>query len=507
MKSVLFLALPCAHALSSLFVDTSSGLVQGTIDAITPNVVQFLGVPYAEPPVGARRWLPSLPRVREGGKVLNATHFGPSCPQYYTNKSTTWLTDASEFNIEPREYQSEDCLSVNIWVPWLRETAPERSPKLPVIVWIHGGSFQTGGASAPYHNPSRWVERSREHIVVAINYRLNIFGWPNAKGLRSNELNLGYLDQRLALEWVQGNIHAFGGDSNRITLWGQSAGAVSVDSYNFAYPHDPIISGLILSSGTAQSVVQFGSPNFTAVAENFNCGDQNATAELKCMQDVPFPDIIAFLRQRLHNGTIPSFSFTPVVDNRTSWANHTTRVLSGNFIRKPAIIGTTVNEWGPFLPYNQTFGPNQTLADEGTLRVFLCPSVLTTHERFAGGNQTTFRYLYGGNFSNIAPRWWQGAYHSADLPLVFGTHDIARGDSTPLEIAVSQQMQDYWLAFAKDPENGLPERGWRGYSGKSDGTSALFGWDDEAIQPLADSDLESACDEGIPNGKPKPPKA
>ncbi|KAJ4398510.1 hypothetical protein N0V91_010149 [Didymella pomorum] len=334
---------------------------------------------------------------------------------------------------------------------------------------------------------------------------MNIFGWPNAKGLRSDELNLGYLDQRLAIEWVRGNIHAFGGDCERITLWGHSAGAVSVDSYGFSYAHDPIVSGMILSSGTAQSVVQFGSNNFTAVAQNFGCDDYNTTTELTCMQQVPFMDIVAFLRQRLWNGTTPGLAFTPVVDNRTSWANHTTRALSGNFIRKPAIIGTTVNEWGPFLPYNQTYGPNQTLADEGTLRVFLCPSVLTTHERFAGGNATTFRYLYGGNFSNIAPRWWQGAYHSADLPLVFGTHGIARGNSTLFETEVSQQMQDYWLAFAKDPDSGLPAKGWHGYSGNQNGTSALFGWRGDAVQSLADSELESACDEGVPNGNPKPP--
>ncbi|KAF3042039.1 hypothetical protein E8E11_001603 [Didymella keratinophila] len=505
MKFLVFLALPCAHALSSLIVDTSSGVYEGAVDGTTPNVVQFLGIPYAEPPIGARRWLPALPKSRVNGHIINATKFGPSCPQYQTNKPTTWITDAPEFNIEPLDYLSEDCLSVNIWAPWQNSTRYKKLAQLPVVIWIHGGSFQTGGAATPYHNPSRWVERSGEHIVVAINYRMNIFGWPNASGLRSDELNLGYLDQRLAVEWVRGNIHAFGGDSDRITLWGHSAGSVAVDSYSFTYAHDPIVSGLILSSGTAQSVVQFGSPNFTAVAQNFGCDDYNATTELTCMQEVPFMDIVAFLRQRLHNGTTPGLAFTPVVDNRTSWANHTTRALSANFVRKPAIIGTTVNEWGPFLPYNRTYGPNQTLADEGTLRVFLCPSVLTTHERFVGGNATTFRYLYGGNFSNIAPRWWQGAYHSADLPLVFGTYGIARSNSKLFETEVSQQMQDYWLAFAKDPENGLPAKGWHGYSGNQNGTSALFGWHGDAVQRVADSELESACDEGIPNGKPKPP--
>lgn len=167
MKASIFFALPCANALSSLIIDTSSGFVQGKVDATTPNVVQFLGVPYAEAPIGERRWRPSWPQARAGG-ILDATQFGPSCPQYASNKSTTWLTDAPEFNIEPRDYQSEDCLSVNIWAPWQNSTTPAESCGLPVIVWIHGGSFQTGGAATPYHNPSRWVERSGEHIVVAI---------------------------------------------------------------------------------------------------------------------------------------------------------------------------------------------------------------------------------------------------------------------------------------------------------------------------------------------------
>jgi len=174
-------------------------------------------------------------------------------------------------------------------------------------------------------------------------------------------------------------------------------------------------------------------------------------------------------------------------------------------MRVPAVIGTTVNEWDPFLPYNKFFGPNQTLADEGTARGFLCPSVFTTHERYAEVNATTYRYLYGGNSSSIAPRWWQVAFHSADLPLVFGTPSIARSNSTPFEAAVSEQMQDYWLAFAKDPVHGLPAKGWHGYHGNIDGESALFGWGDNVVRPIADSELESARDQGVPNGKPNPP--
>lgn len=91
------------------------------------------------------------------------------------------------------------------------------------------------------------------------------------------------------------------------------------------------------------------------------------------------------------------------------------------------------------------------------------------------------------------------------MPLIHGAHSIARSNSKPLEIAVSEQMQDYWLAFAKDPVNGLPKLGWQGYAGRQDGESMLIGWENEVVRSIADSELESACNGGVPNGKPRPP--
>jgi acetylcholinesterase len=309
------------------------------------------------------------------------------------------------------------------------------------------------------------------------------------------------------MEWIRDNIANFGGDPNRITLWGHSAGAVSVDSYNFAYPHDPIVSALIMSSGTSQSNIPYvpGPSNFTIVAKGLGCEKESAAAEIACLRKVPFRAIIAFLKARFDSK--PSSlrdSFTPMIDNRTVFANYTERALAGNFSRLPAIIGTTVDEFGVFLPYNRTYGPNRTAADKGTMEVFLCPSVLTTHERHVRGAKT-FRYLYGGNFSNIAPQWWQGAYHQADMPIIFGAHDIARSKSTPLEVAVSEKMQDYWLAFVEDPVNGLPRLGWKSYSPRLGSKSVLIGWKGKVVQPIADSELEAPCNGRVPNGKPNPP--
>ena len=166
------------------------------------------------------------------------------------------------------------------------------------------------------------------------SYRLNIFGFPNAAGLNQSDLNLGLLDQRLGLEWVRTNIASFGGDPSKITLWGQSAGAESVDYYNFAYPTDPIVAGLIMNSGTAllpSGTYDATHSNFTFVAGQFGCGNLTSTAELTCMRNISSVAIESFLKSYGDNGTTPSLSFNPVNDERTKFANYTARALAKNF--------------------------------------------------------------------------------------------------------------------------------------------------------------------------------
>jgi acetylcholinesterase len=334
---------------------------------------------------------------------------------------------------------------------------------------------------------------------------LNIFGFPNAKALAEDERNLGLLDQRLALEWVRDNIVNFGGDPDRITLWGQSAGAISVDNYNFAYPDDPIVNGLIMNSGSSLLPLTSGDTqqtNFTFVAQHLGCNSTDAETEIDCVRGIDSVDIERFLKAYSDNGTTPALSFVPVVDNRTEFANYTARALAGNFTRKPAIIGTASNEGVAFLPYDQTYGPDQVDADAATASLFLCPVVQTTHDRHAT-NTTTFRYLYGGNFSNISPQPWEGAYHSSDLPLIFGTYGIARGNGTEFEREASEKIQDYYLAFAKDPVNGLPAMGWKTYN--PSGEAVLFAYEGQAVQSIKESVLERACNGTTPNGLPLPP--
>jgi acetylcholinesterase len=233
-----------AFAVSSLSIQTDIGTITGTTQWQYPDVAQFLGVPFAEPPIGNLRWLPPSPKSPIGS--FDASQQSPACPQFESSIPSVYNTDAREFLIIPG-LTSEDCLTLNIWAP-LNATEP-----LPVLVWIYGGGFQTGGGNIGYQIPTAWVQRSQKHIVVGINYRVNIFGFPNAAGLNQSELNVGLLDQRAGMQWIHDNIAAFGGDTSRISMWGQSAGAFSVDMYNFAYPNNSYLAGHIMDSGSAVS--------------------------------------------------------------------------------------------------------------------------------------------------------------------------------------------------------------------------------------------------------------
>ncbi|MAD87286.1 MAG: hypothetical protein CL912_30365 [Deltaproteobacteria bacterium] len=184
---------------------------------------------------------------------------------------------------------------------------------MPVLVCFHEGAFLGGGMDVPYQIPTQWVQRSRKHVIVTLQYRLGLFGFPDSMALV--ERNLGLLDQRLAVKWVKQNIAAFGGDPSRIVLWGQSAGAIAIAHYSYAYANDPIATGFIMDSGT-EYLLQGRTPpanstvsSFSKLAQQVGCNTTSPTDQLACVRKVPAATLQDSV---LSAGEL----FSPLVDNK-----------------------------------------------------------------------------------------------------------------------------------------------------------------------------------------------
>ncbi|KAF7191557.1 Acetylcholinesterase [Pseudocercospora fuligena] len=376
---------------------------------------------------------------------------------------------------------SEDCLTLSVYTPVVNST---KSDPLPVLVWVHGGGWQFGGDSWQ-QIPTQWIERTGPtHIVVTIKYRLNIFGFPG--GVKALEdWNLGYLDQRLAVEWVRDNIAAFGGDPSRITLWGESAGAGSVDAHTYAWPEDIIANGIIQASNPP-IIATWGDRtgmNFSGVAASLGCDGED---ELACMRKVSAAEIA----HALPTPGSPTGLFYPTVDDKVVFANRTERMLAGKAAKIPTIIGTNKDEGIGNIPYDPN-GANQTAAHEMLLTAFFCP-VTDIIEARQQANLLTYRFLYSGNFTNLSPKPWMGAYHGAEISMLFGTHSDVRGNGTQLQYETSHAMQDAWVAFAKDPAHGLEKENWKPYEALGEGTVREFGAG-VAAKDISIAETEGEC--------------
>ncbi|KAI0113563.1 Alpha/Beta hydrolase protein [Nemania sp. FL0031] len=374
-KATLGLEAKCLSS-DDLTVRTSTGTYTGIIDPKFPNTRQFRSIPFAEPPVSSRRWLPPQ-KLSPSNDHHYATRFPPSCAQFVTAIPSIWNMNLTEGNLIYNGNQngssglvgqatSEDCLYLAVWTPAAAISKPDAG--LPVMFFMTGGGWGIGGVDIPWQVPPSWVERSQSHIVVTINYRLNIFGFPNARGLPAGQQNLGILDQRVALEWVRDNIAAFGGDPKRIMHWGRSAGAISADVHAYAYHEDPIAQSYWLQSGTVFSGTLPKDPmhtNFSFVARNFGCEfecDDDGAAELDCMRQVPFTLMENFMGQYTDRGETPALSFIPFADERIVFSDYKARSEAGMIARRPVIISNTANEASSLVPWpvdNLTAGPYQ----------------------------------------------------------------------------------------------------------------------------------------------------
>ncbi|PPQ92423.1 hypothetical protein CVT25_008644 [Psilocybe cyanescens] len=461
--AVLSSAISICHALSvdattdGLVVNTEQGPVSGTLSA--PTVRQFLGVPYAS----AQRWqAPTSPPKRSS--ILRATSFSDTCPQNLAPANLEFLKLAGGQGINIPE--SENCLTANIWVP-----SVSRKQKTAVLVWIYGGAFQFGSSNLPIYNGQNFVRDNEDITIVTFNYRLNIFGQPNAPQLISNSKsqNFGLLDVEAAIQWVHQNIGAFGGDPERISLFGQSAGSTATDAYTFSHPQDKIVKGTIQQSGNLGLVTNgllanptIDETTWNNLASNLGCGKTANNAQLSCMKAVPF--------RALENAVIKTGStFNLLTDNITIFSDITARAAAGNFLKVPVLGGSTLNEGDIFTVASELISPpgvalpfvTEVLSDIQTQTTFTCPAGTTAQGRL-NARVPTWRYQYQAIFPNISPRPDLRAYHASEIPIAFGTYNTTSASipPTPNEIALSKYVQAAWVAFARNPSQGLVNFGW-----------------------------------------------
>ncbi|CAG7562393.1 unnamed protein product [Fusarium equiseti] len=485
---------------TSLGINTSSGIFAAYFSKHQPEVASFLDIPYAETPTGDLRFAPPVAKYYPGDEVIHATGLPAGCIQYVPSLLRGAVGDgpvtAGTFQRGDYANTTEDCLKLSIFSPKkaIRRDEGDKSEALPVIVWIHGGGYSVGGTNVPYQLAPNWVQR-----------------FPNAAGLvkESKNLNLGLLDQRLAVEWVRDNIARFGGDSNRITLWGESAGAYAVDGYLFAWADDPIVKGVIADSGNALAIEGVlgdtrNHTGFTNSAKTLGCGDLSSADELECMRQVPESELKRYLQAEVGQGgaAADGLSISVIPDNTTVFSNYTERLSkdSPNYpVHIPLLIGTNTNEGAAVIPYNFTGYKTATeipdalkpLAERFSLNL-QCTTLKETRLRAEAG-AATYQYLYAGNFTNISPLPWLGAYHTAELPLIFGTYND-EGPSTEFELRVSERMQDLYLKFASDPVHGLEKAGGPVAESKLE-RSKLVKWaaDGKVEQVVGVQDLVNEC--------------
>ncbi|KAL2069805.1 hypothetical protein VTL71DRAFT_14484 [Oculimacula yallundae] len=446
-------------------IETTSGPVTGHASSKEPEVSVYLGIPFGKKPLRF-----AAPEKFVGTAPINASAFGNTCPQLPSPPGAAPPPEAIAFsNVTAVGLElfgvtgslgatSEDCLSLNIW------TKPQcGEKKKAVMIYIYGGGFSSGSSATAVYEGST-LARHEDVIVVSFNYRTSVLGFP---GNPAGQNNLAFLDQRLAIEWVRDNIANFGGDPARITLFGQSAGGASTDYLTYAYASDPIITGIIAQSGTAFA---FGLPypaetiaaNWYTVTQTVGCGNAStdATALMECMRTADLNAIMAAVPRAGMYALLSPFG--PSVDNTIVFANYTNETPA----KIPVLVGS--NDYEPGMFRTQLALGGIAFADsdwdEMNLSSYTCPTGQRANASVANSNPT-WRYRFHAEFPNIRVSSNSGAYHGAELTLLFGTESQLE-PSTAEEDAFTKYLRGAWVAFAKDPVAGLStyEGGWPTYN-------------------------------------------
>ncbi|KAK4046084.1 hypothetical protein OIV83_006364 [Microbotryomycetes sp. JL201] len=329
------------------------------------DIENFLGMPFAEPPLGNLRFAPPKP-LTKGFGTFDASQYGYSCPQMLgdntpipavSNLLSSALTDALKLPIfvAAGGNASEDCLTINVQRP----AGTTSKAKLPIMAFIYGGAFELG-ASATYDGSSivrRSMANKQPVIYVSFNYRLNSFGFLPGKEVASDpttSVNAGLLDQRLALEWVAKNIAQFGGDPDKVTIFGESAGAISIGFQLIAYDGNiasvntgrPLFRAAIMDSGAPIPVLgpENGQASFDVVARETGCS--TASDKIACLRAVPYQKLLDATNKLpgIFSVRSVSLAFLPRTDGKFLPRLAQEAARKKTFARVPIISGNQFDE-------------------------------------------------------------------------------------------------------------------------------------------------------------------
>ncbi|KAH6880672.1 Alpha/Beta hydrolase protein [Thelonectria olida] len=481
-----------------LTVDTSSGPITGHVANNSACVVEYLGIPYAKPPVDDLRFAP--PQSFISTTPYEAKAFGydcplsPSKPVDYPGKTPQAQGIISYFASAAGTPQSEDCLTLNIWS---KVTSNAFQANKPVLVFFYGGRFAIGNTNSPFYT-GKYFADAEDIVVVTVNYRLNIFGFPGAPG---ETANLGLRDQRAAVEWVRDNIRHFGGSPTKITIAGQSSGGVAVDYWTYAYKKDPIVNGIIAPSGNAFSfpvnTAAVQEKNWNSAISAVNCS--TATDVMACMRKVDWEDIkaaAASIKPASSSSVLRSIPpFYPKPDNETVFADYVSLTKAGSFAKVPILFGHNHNEDGYYrIPaYANGVVPTDAQVTSFLLESFTCPVSYQAQARQQHDVASwAYRYMADWNNTRLFPT--SGAYHGVDLHMIFGaSEDVSSIAATASQKKLTRLMQNAWYSFSDNPTSGLSELGWPQFNSNEE-TLVLLGNNTEArVDFVKPSAYDSPC--------------
>jgi para-nitrobenzyl esterase len=452
---------------------TTSGKVQGKHRR---GVHVFRGIPFAAPPVGDLRFRPPAPVAPWDG-VRDTTHASPWAPQLPSPLETM-------LGAPPPRWDEAACLTLNVTTPGLDDAGR------PVMFWIHGGAFVNGAGSSPIYDGTRFATHG-DVVVVTVNYRLGAFGFLHLEemfgGGYAGSGNVGILDQIAALRWVRDNIEAFGGDPGQVTIFGESAGGMSVGT----------LLGLPAAEGLyARAIVQSGSSSYatradlaTGVAHNVLERAGITTADE--LRAAPAEAILKAQGKVLAGNARMELPFMPVIDGTvlTDLPIHT--IASGATGAVPTMIGTTLDEMTMFLALDLRIGevdpatlhkqmtkvfgdrtaeviatytanrpaqsPGDVLTALSTDRAFRIPSIRVAEAQAANGRPA---YMYLFTWATPVMDGKLKSCHALELPFMWDALDrpglsVLTGDG-PERQAIADAMHAAWIAFARTGDPGWP---------------------------------------------------